>query len=190
MDIQQPGDDLRGYRLVVAPHLHILTPEIVKNLVAYVRGGGHLLLGPRSGFKDEHNALLPSRQPGKEPAALLGAHVAEFYALKEPVPVGKGTARIWAEYLVVDHQETEVLLRYGKSNGWLDDNSMAQVLKVKPLPSGIEVSRRGPVQIIINLGKQTRSVKIDGKVLRMRGGDVQITRTAAGRRNKVAKPIP
>jgi beta-galactosidase len=124
VDIVDPADPLGGYRLVVAPHVHILTPAIVKNLVAFVNAGGHLLLGPRSGFKDEHNALLPSRQPGPELAALLGAHVAEFYSLPEPVPVsgepGTGKARLWAESLTATAEEAEVLLRYGTCNGWLD----------------------------------------------------------------------
>jgi len=121
VDFAMPGDDLSPYRLVIAPHLHILTPAVAEQLVAFVRSGGHLLLGPRTGFKDEHNALLPSRQPGKELAALPGAEVAEFYAIKEPVPVGTGHAKIWAEFLNVSSPACEVRLRYGKSNGWLDD---------------------------------------------------------------------
>jgi beta-galactosidase len=198
VDLQQPGDDLSRYRLVIAPHLHILTPAIVQNLVAYVRGGGHLLLGPRSGFKDEHNALLPSRQPGKELAALLGAHVAEFYALKEPVPVtGGGTARIFAEYLVVDAADAKALLRFGQSNGWLDgqpamvtravgkgrisylgawldDRTMMKVLKLRPSPAGVEVSRRGPVTIVINHGRKTQTVAVTGKKRQVAAGDVMI----------------
>jgi beta-galactosidase len=124
VDIVQPDDGLGRYRLVVAPHMHLLTADTVGNLVSFVRGGGHLLLGPRSGFKDEHNALLPSSQPGNELAALLGAHVAEYYVLTEPVPVAgyfdAGTASIWAEYLTPTAGDLDVLLRYGEANGWLD----------------------------------------------------------------------
>lgn len=124
VDIAQPGDKLVGYRLVVAPHAHVLTPDMVDNLVSFVQGGGHLLLGPRSGFKDEHNALLPSRQPGDGLAAVLGARVAEYYALGQPVSVtgelGNGTASIWAEYLTPHADGVEVPLRYVKANGWLD----------------------------------------------------------------------
>jgi beta-galactosidase len=120
VDIVAPAADLKSYRLVLAPHLHILTPAIVANLVRFVTGGGHLWLGPRTGFKDEHNTLLASRQPGRELAELLGAHVAEFYALAQPVPVEGGTASIWAEYLTPTAADTEVVLRYGQSNGWLN----------------------------------------------------------------------
>lgn len=120
VDIVEATADLKAYRLVIAPHLHILTPASAANLVAFVRAGGHLWLGPRTGFKDEHNTLLPTRQPGRELAELLGAHVAEYYALAQPVPVDGGTASIWAEYLTPTAADTEVVLRYGPANGWLD----------------------------------------------------------------------
>jgi beta-galactosidase len=129
VDIVQPDVDLRKYRLVIAPHLHILTPAIVQNLARFIETGGHLVLGPRSGFKDEHNALLPSRQPGADLSALLCAQVAEFYALEADVPVagrlGEGACRIWAEYLAPGTDDVEILLRYGKSNGWLDGQPAA-----------------------------------------------------------------
>ncbi|HUX28148.1 MAG TPA: beta-galactosidase trimerization domain-containing protein, partial [Terracidiphilus sp.] len=85
--------------------------------------GGHLLLGPRSGMKDEHNSLNPQRQPGPLVDA-LGGRVEQFYALDAPVPLsgtlGAGTAALWAEQLSTRDDGDEVLLRYGKSNGWLD----------------------------------------------------------------------
>ena len=49
--------DCGRHRLVVAPHLNVLTLEQATALERYVRGGGHLLLGPRSGMKDAANAL-------------------------------------------------------------------------------------------------------------------------------------
>jgi beta-galactosidase len=89
-----------------------------------VRNGGHLVLGPRSGMKDEFNALLPQRQPGFLVDA-LGARVEQYYALEKDFPVsgawGNGQASIWAEQLKSQAPGDEVLLRYGKSNGWLDD---------------------------------------------------------------------
>ena len=42
--------------------------------------GGHLVLGPRSGMKDEHNALNVERQPGPL-VAPLGGRVEQYYAL-------------------------------------------------------------------------------------------------------------
>jgi beta-galactosidase len=96
---------------------------LAARLLAYVQQGGHLVLGPRSGMKDEYNALNVQRQPGPlvEP---LGGRVEQFYALEAPVPVsgamGAGTAQVWAEQLSTRADGAEVLLRYGKANGWLD----------------------------------------------------------------------
>jgi beta-galactosidase len=75
-------------------------------------------------MKDDTNALLPRRQPGPL-ADLAGTEVEEYYALLDPVPVQgnwfTGTSRQWAERLrVIDQAETQVVARYGPSNGWLD----------------------------------------------------------------------
>jgi beta-galactosidase len=124
LDVVHPTAPLGGYRLVVAPHLNILTEETARHLLEFVRAGGHLVMGPRSGMKDEDNALLPSRQPGALLGAALGGGVAQFYALDKPVPVsgvlGAGEARIWAEALEPEDENPEAPLRYGPSNGWLD----------------------------------------------------------------------
>lgn len=110
---------LDGYKVVVAPSLNVIPDAMAKRLEAYVRGGGHLILGPRSGMKDEYNRLDPVRQPGPL-AGLLGGQVEQFYALDESVEVGGGKASIWAEQLSTSAPDTEVVLRYGKANGWLD----------------------------------------------------------------------
>jgi beta-galactosidase len=124
---------LSGYKLVVAPALNLLTPAAVKNLEAYVRGGGHLVLGQRSGMKDEDNSLYPHRQPGPI-ADMLGARVEQWYALETAIPVegdwGAGTSTMWAEQIGVKSSETKVLARYGKSNGWLDGQPAAVTRKV------------------------------------------------------------
>ncbi len=120
VDIVPVGTSLAGYRLVVAPHLHLLDEGVAAALEAFVRQGGHLVLGPRSGMKDTHNALLPMRQPGWL-AKALGAHVEEYYALDMNVPLeNSGEARIWAEWLAPDTSDVHVEHRYGPSNGWLD----------------------------------------------------------------------
>jgi beta-galactosidase len=74
-------------------------------------------------MKDEDNALWQQRQPGPL-ASILGGRVEQFYALNTPVPVsgtwGEGTSTMWAEQLSTSDPSTEVLMRFGKSNGWLD----------------------------------------------------------------------
>jgi len=124
VDVVSGYAPLENYRLVVAPNLNVLPKDLADHLLSYVRNGGHLVLGPRSGMKDEFNGLLPQRQPGFLVDA-LGARVDQYYALEKDFPVagswGNGEASIWADQLKSLSPGEEVLLKYGKSNGWLDD---------------------------------------------------------------------
>jgi beta-galactosidase len=128
VDVVADTAPLGRYKLVVAPALNVLTPEAAKNLEAYVRGGGHLVLTQRSAMKDEDNSLYPQRQPGPL-AELLGARVEQWYSLDKPVPIdgewGSGENHMWAEQLSVSSPETRTLMRYGKCNGWLDGQPAA-----------------------------------------------------------------
>lgn len=123
VDVVNPDVSLAQYKLVVAPSLNLIPKDRAAHLADYVKNGGHLVLGPRSGLKDENNALLPLRQPGYLTDA-LGGRVEQFYALERNAPVsgslGSGEALIWAEQLQSSASDAEVLLRYGGSNGWLD----------------------------------------------------------------------
>jgi beta-galactosidase len=124
VDIISDQAPLDGYKLVEAPALNVLPQSVADHLIAYVKNGGHLVLGPRSGMKDAYNALQPERQPGPL-VDLLGGRVEQFYALDKDVPVsgdlGSGTAKVWAEQLSTKSPDTKILMTYGKSNGWLDD---------------------------------------------------------------------
>ena len=124
MDVVSADAPLDAYKLVVAPSLNVIPKERAEHLLAYARAGGHLVLGPRSGMKDEHNELLPQRQPGYLVDA-LGGRVEQYYALEKNFPVegewGSGEASIWAEQLQTKGDGAKVLMRYGKANGWLDN---------------------------------------------------------------------
>ncbi len=124
VDVISPDAPLGNYKLVVAPDLNVIPKNLADHLVDYVRNGGHLVLGPRSGMKDQYNALLPQRQPGHLLDA-LGARVEQYYALEKEFPVignwGTGKTRIWAEQLKILASDAQVIMRFGKSNGWLDD---------------------------------------------------------------------
>lgn len=123
VDLVQPTVPLDQYKLVVAPGLNVLSVAAAQNLIQYVKNGGHLVLGQRTGMKDDDNALWPEEQPGPL-TSLLGGKVVAYYALLQPVPVrgtfGDNTSQLWAEMLAPTSPETKVLARYGKSNGWLD----------------------------------------------------------------------
>jgi beta-galactosidase len=133
VDIVPPSASLSQYKLVVAPGLNVLTDRDAKNLIQYVNNGGHLVLGQRSAMKDADNGLWPQRQPGPL-TDLLGGRVEQYYALVDAVPIegkwGAGESPLWAELLSANDSNVEVLMRYGKSNGWLDGQPAAITRKV------------------------------------------------------------
>ena len=135
VDILSPEADLSTYPVVFVPALNVLSAPLAEHLLAYVRAGGHLVLGTRSAMKSADDGLEPERQPGPL-ATALGAHVQQFYAIdpKSPAPgvsgeLGAGTASVWAEVLTVDSPETHTLLRYANDlegpNGWLSGQPAA-----------------------------------------------------------------
>ena len=133
VDVISADAPLDKYKVVIAPGLNVLPQATADRLLAYVRNGGHLMLGPRSGMKNEFNGLNVQQQPGPL-AEALGAHVSQFYAIDKPVPVTidgvPGTADTWAETLSVHAPDASTFGTYGNSNGWLDGQPFAVVRKV------------------------------------------------------------
>ncbi|WP_344711387.1 beta-galactosidase [Sphingomonas humi] len=124
--------DLSAFPLAVAPNLNVLTQAQAAGLARYVRGGGHLVLGPRSGMKDDSNALWPQRQPGPL-TELLGARVEQYYALDKKVALAGsigGGATIWAEALAPVAGNVRVLSTYRDPGGWLDGKPAIVTRKV------------------------------------------------------------
>lgn len=132
VDIISADAPLDGYRLVIAPGLAVLTPERVMHLTKFIEQGGNLVLTLRTGMKDQFNSLLPQRQPGVL-SALTNVEVEEYYPLDVAVPVISksftGMSSLWAERLrILDPSlDTKVVARYGKQNGWLDDQAAITV---------------------------------------------------------------
>ena len=117
------GDELaEQYRVLIVPGLYVATEPVLTTLREYVAAGGHLVLGPRSGYADESAVVRREQQPGGL-ADLAGAGYQEFSTLRAPVPVvaaggpagSTGTGEIgaaegWAELL--EPADAEVLARY------------------------------------------------------------------------------
>ena len=80
VDIVRPGDDLSGYKLVLAPHLHVLADDVANQLVEFVKGGGVLLADCRTGVKDETNLAYDRTLPGLLSPA-LGIEIDEYESL-------------------------------------------------------------------------------------------------------------
>ncbi|MDE2450060.1 MAG: beta-galactosidase [Gammaproteobacteria bacterium] len=128
VDIVSAYAPLGRYKVVVAPGLNVIPQDLARRLEAYVRGGGHLILGPRSGMKDQYDRLNVQRQPGAL-VTVLGGRVQQYYALDSQVgvsgPAGTGMASIWAEALQPLSRETRVILRYAPNGSWLSGQPAA-----------------------------------------------------------------
>ena len=74
-----------------------------------------------------------SASPGRWPICSADESSSTTHLL-DPVPVegkfGAGEGKLWAELLSAKDSDTEVLERYGKSNGWLDGQPAAITRKV------------------------------------------------------------
>jgi beta-galactosidase len=91
VDMISPETDLSGYGLVMAPALYIVDETLASRLTAYVQGGGHLVIGARSGVKTPSNQVVQTKLPGLL-RDLCGVEVREYDALGSD-----GANRIWFE---------------------------------------------------------------------------------------------
>jgi beta-galactosidase len=84
----QEGGDLAGYQIVFFPHAHVLTAADVPALQAYVEGGGTLVFGCWSGYRDRNHWCYDAA--GKAfYENLVGTRVADFTV----VPPGTSSMR-------------------------------------------------------------------------------------------------
>lgn len=108
VDIVSSRADLSGYRLVVAPTLHLADDGLAEGLAEYVRSGGALLLGVRTGFKTPTNRVTDRPLPGAL-SELAGVTVRDWHALppgvqydiESSLPGLDGMAGFWAENLAI-----------------------------------------------------------------------------------------
>lgn len=147
-DFAQPGQDLSGYRLVIAPASYLLTEADAANLTRFVESGGTLLVSFFSGIVDEHDTIHAGgfMAPLRE---ALGVWVEEFLPLREGETLQLerlGVAgRVWADHLRVENAEIVdryvdgpipggaaiTRNRFGAGQGWYLSTS----LDVDALPS-------------------------------------------------------
>lgn len=85
------ADDLFRYGLVVYPHATILTEETAKILEEYVERGGTLIMGARTGYKDEYGRCPMRPMPGYA-AKLCGTKVTDYTFL---VPEDEPVSALW-----------------------------------------------------------------------------------------------
>ncbi|QTE31191.1 beta-galactosidase [Pengzhenrongella sicca] len=109
---QAPEDVAGTHPVLVAAGYYPASDADLDWLLRYAGAGGHLVVGPRTGYADHEARARAEVQPARL-AAAAGAWYDEFSNLAEPVPVRgalAGEATAWAECLVADG--ADVLARY------------------------------------------------------------------------------
>lgn len=79
-DVLKVTSDFSKYKVIVAPLLYIVTPEIADNLKKFVENGGTLIATYRTGVVDENDRCIYGAAPGKL-RETLGLWVEETDAL-------------------------------------------------------------------------------------------------------------
>lgn len=78
-------DAVRAYPVLVAAGLYIADDATLGWLRDYALAGGHLVLGPRTGYADHEARARPDRMPARL-ADIAGVWYDEFSTLRSPVP--------------------------------------------------------------------------------------------------------
>ena len=96
------ADAAARYRVLIAAAFYTAADADLAFLVDYARAGGHLVVGPRTGYGDEEGRARAERTPARI-ADAAGVWYDEIASLPSPVPVRgtlRGSATGFAEGLV------------------------------------------------------------------------------------------
>ncbi|MFI7299975.1 beta-galactosidase [Streptomyces sp. NPDC050121] len=115
-----PEEAVRRHPVLVVPALYLAADSTLDWLAAYAHAGGHLVLGPRTGYADEGARARAEAAPGRLTEA-AGVAYDEFSNLVREVPVrpapgsplhvpAGATATRWADGLTVT--DADVLVGY------------------------------------------------------------------------------
>ncbi|MEU0408916.1 beta-galactosidase [Streptomyces griseorubiginosus] len=115
-----PEEAVRRHPVLVVPALYVVDDATLDRLAAYAHAGGHLVLGPRTGYADHEARARLTPAPGRL-AEAAGVSYDEFSNLHRDVPVhgtpggplrltGSATATHWIECLHAT--DAEVLAGY------------------------------------------------------------------------------
>jgi beta-galactosidase len=157
-DIVHPSADLSAYRLVVVPNLYLVDEATAANLVAYARGGGHLVISFFSGIVDECDRIHLGGYPAPF-RELLGVHVEEFWPLAHGGSVTlaltdghAGTGTLWSEWLTVEGASALATFADGELAGrpavtrHTYGDGVAYYLGTRPDPATMGVLLRGAAE--------------------------------------------
>ena len=189
VDVVAPGASLKGYALVLAPSVPIISDHAAK---AFEAAEGVVLFGPRSGSKTRHHGI-PSNLPPGPLAHLLKLRITQVSSLRPGLSEkvtgeAAGSAMRWREYAETD---ATVLSRFESgdaalvANGnyhylacWPDEKllnaTMALLCKktrlaTVKLPPHIRLRRRGNITFAFNYGPAVWQAPKLGKLILGKG---------------------
>ena len=113
-DVVPVGSAWDGYRVVIAPVLHVVSPELASRLTGYVAHGGHLVVTYFSGIVDDNDHIILGGYPGAL-RDLLGIRVEEFAPLldDETVTLDNGTTgSLWTDRIELADPAVHVMAYY------------------------------------------------------------------------------
>lgn len=121
MRLREPAEVAAELPVVLVPALYVAGDALLDWLRDYAEAGGHLVLGPRTGYADTEARARTEVKPARL-AATAGVSYQEFSNLATPVRVtgsdgalelpdaAAGTA--WVDYLQVSDDSVQILARY------------------------------------------------------------------------------
>jgi beta-galactosidase len=120
-DVIGVDGDFSAYKVIIAPHLYVLSAANAKRLEAFVKAGGVLVTDVRTAVKDE-TGLIPMETPPCALRAVLGIEIPEYEAIAADYPLhgsgalaGAYTATGFADW-IVPGAGTQVLARHGAAH--------------------------------------------------------------------------
>ena len=100
--------NLSDYKVIVVPPLYASSDEVLNRLVEFVRGGGHLVLGLKSGFTNEYDTVRWTMAPGPLRKA-AGFRYQEFSNLPKPLALKDDPFKVGDENKVSEWAEMVIL---------------------------------------------------------------------------------
>ncbi|MGC9542520.1 beta-galactosidase [Streptomyces sp. UG1] len=191
-DFAHPEHDLSAYKLVVVPHLYLMTDAAIDNLVGHVERGGTLVCGFQTGIADEDDRV---REGGMDARLrdLFGIRVLhEWWPLDagETADVEGFHGTLWSEEIeAADDVDAFTPYKGGELDGlpavlrkgraWYvstlpEPHALRTLLAdiaaeagVRPtlagLPAGVEAVRRGGLLFLLNHGRDGVTVPVPGR---------------------------
>lgn len=104
VDFVPEAGDFQKYKILLAPLQYLMSPELEKKYMDYVRQGGHLLLTMRTGVKDVNNLCMIERELPGRLSEVAGVEVLDYDCLRDAeVEVlfhgQKFSAGIWSDLM-------------------------------------------------------------------------------------------